>query len=484
MYCSKCGNKVEEGRRECPYCGASLVQAEIQPEGTSVQSAGVKNESAAGTVQPAEAAEAGTEAAVAFKQNGAPGLSYQPEHLPQSQQELKEYLTQLAQAEAAPVSASAVNHLVKSGFSTGAVVRFYGAGWISKQLYPFLQPGERVLALFHIQNRVALRGVRTFLTVTDRRIFRVDKYHIFMKTRIKGVSLSQITSIGAETEKNWFYSTFIGEKVQICAADGILKLRMVGCGKAQKLKQALTEYLAGVQVNPACSNSAYTNQAYANPAYTNPADTSRTKKSKKGLLIGLAAGVLVLGGAAYVAGSILTTESQTEEIKRESYGQADFRAENDSALASGETEPQETAAQETSAMYAQVPETEPDTALADTAVYSDDPVVAEWEEELAYIQNMSGIDRSQYVLEWSSESYVESRQMEGMSYDIARLAVNEIYARHGRMFQNEHLQAYFDSKPWYYGTIAPDQFDEGMLSELEKGNIQTIRQYMEQVKRQ
>ena len=478
MYCSKCGNKVEEGRRECPYCGASLVQAEIQPEGPSVQSAGVKNESAAGTVQPAEA-EAAMEAAVAFKQNGAPGLSYQSEHLPQSQQELKEYLTQLAQTEAAPASVSAVNHLVKSGFSTGAVVRFYGAGWISKQLYPFLQPGERVLALFHIQNRVALRGVRTFLTVTDRRIFRVDKYHIFMKTRIKGVSLSQITSIGAETEKNWFYSTFIGEKVQICAADDILKLRMVGRGKAQKLKQALTEYLAGVQVNPACSN-----QAYSNPAYTNTADTSRTKKSKKGLLIGLAAGVLVLGGAAYVAGSVLATESQTEEIKRESYGQADFRAKNETTLASGETEPQEAAVPETSAMYAQVPETEPDTALADTAVYSDDPVVAEWEEELAYIQDMSGIDRSQYVFEWSSVSYVEFGQLEGMNYDIARLAVNEIYARHGRMFQDEHLQAYFDSKPWYYGTIAPDQFDEGMLSELEKGNIQTIHQYMEQVKRQ
>lgn len=474
MYCSKCGNKVEEGRRECPYCGASLVQAEIQAAGTSVQSAGVKNQSAAVTVQPAEAAEAGTEAAVAFKQNGAPGLSYQPEHLPQSQQELKEYLTQLAQAEAAPASASAVNHLVKSGFSTGAVVRFYGAGWISKQLYPFLQPGERVLALFHIQNRVALRGVRTFLTVTDRRIFRVDKYHIFMKTRIKGVSLSQITSIGAETEKNWFYSTFIGEKVQICAADGILKLRMVGCGKAQKLKQALTEYLAGVQVNP----------AYSNTAYTNTADTSRTKKSKKGLLIGLAVGVLVLGGAAYVAGSVLATESQTEEIKRESYGQADIPTKNDFVPSAGEAETQENALPETSAVYAQVPESVPDTAPADTAFYSDDPVVAEWEEELAYIQDMSGIDRSQYVFEWSSVSYVEFGQLEGMSYDIARLAVNEIYARHGRMFQDEHLQVYFNSKPWYYGSIAPDQFDESLLSELEKENIQTIRQYMEQVKRQ
>lgn len=479
MYCSKCGNKVEEGRRECPYCGSSLVQAAPQTTGTSVRLGGAENQPVAGAVQSDKAAEATMEAAVAFKQNGAPGLSYQPEHLPQSQQELKEYLTQLAQAEAAPASASAVNHLVKSGFSTGAVVRFYGAGWISKQLYPFLQPGERVLALFHIQNRVALRGVRTFLTVTDRRIFRVDKYHIFMKTQIKGVSLSQITSIGAETEKNWFYSTFIGEKVQICAADGILKLRMVGSGKAQKLKQELTEYLADVQVNPACSNPAYTN-----PAYTNTADTSRRKKRRKELLIGLAVGVLVLGGAAYVAGSVLATESQTEEIKRESYGQADIPAKNDSAPSAGEAETQENALPETSAVYAQVPESVPDTAPADTAFYSDDPVVAEWEEELAYIQDMSGIDRSQYVFEWSSVPYVEFGQLEGMNYDIARLAVNEIYARHGRMFQDEHLQAYFNSKPWYYGSIAPDQFDEGMLSELEKGNIQTIRQYMEQVKRQ
>ena len=110
--------------------------------------------------------------------------------------------------------------------------------------------------------------------------------------------------------------------------------------------------------------------------------------------------------------------------------------------------------------------------------------MAEWEEELAYIQDMSGIDRSQYVFEWSSVSYVEFGQLEGMSYDIARLAVNEIYARHGRMFQDEHLQVYFNSKPWYYGSIAPDQFDESLLSELEKENIQTIRQYMEQVKRQ
>ena len=109
MYCSKCGNKVEEGRRECPYCGSSLVSAEAKSAGTPVQSTGAENQSVAGIVQPAGAAETIPEAAAASSQNGTPALLCQQEHLPQSQQELKEYLTQLAQAEAAPVSASAVN---------------------------------------------------------------------------------------------------------------------------------------------------------------------------------------------------------------------------------------------------------------------------------------------------------------------------------------------------------------------------------------
>lgn len=616
MYCSRCGNKVEDGRTECPYCGSSLVQA---PAGVPVQSEGMANQAAGAPVQPgATANQAATApgqpyaapetvaaAGAAPAQNGM-AYSAQPQMpLPQSRQELKEYLIELGKAESDPALASGMNHLVKSDFSTTAVLRYFGAGWISKQLYPFLQPGERVLALFHIQNRISLRGVRAFLTVTDRRIFRVDKYYILMKSRIKGVSLSQITSIGAEPAKNWFYSVFIGEKVQICAADGTLKLRMVGSGKAQKLKQALTEYLANIPaavpyhgavqgVNPGVNytNPAYTTPAYANPAYTNSAypnaaGTSKTKKSKKGLIIGLAAGVLVIGGAAaYVVSSEISNESRIEEIKGGQYSWSDitvgtafddffencsweaqktrlkglalvrvsgrcyyqeadtrrdfcsvtvqfwsdvdsrefgvdtitvngqlldddetdsfmqdvfinrgqiaaghyisYKAElpDDSALASSEPETQEAAVPETSSVYAPITEIEQDTAPAGNDFYSADPVVNEWEQELAYIQDMSGIDRSQYVLEWSSVSYVDYGQLDGMSYDIARLAVNEIYARHGRMFKDEHLQAYFDSKPWYYGSIAPDQFDEGALSELEKGNIQTIRQYMEEVKGQ
>lgn len=128
MYCSKCGNKVEEGRSECPYCGFRLVQAVPQFSETQAQSTGaVVQPAGIDVTHPLTAAENVREAA-ASTQNIASGSSHQSEHLPQSQQELKEYLTQLAQAESVPASASAVNHLVKSGFSTGAVVKFYGAG--------------------------------------------------------------------------------------------------------------------------------------------------------------------------------------------------------------------------------------------------------------------------------------------------------------------------------------------------------------------
>ena len=57
-----------------------------------------------------------------------------------------------------------------------------------------------------------------------------------------------------------------------------------------------------------------------------------------------------------------------------------------------------------------------------------------------------------------------------------RLARNEIYARHGRRFQNASLQAYFDSKSWYKGTIAPEDFDASILSNVEITNIERIKE--------
>jgi hypothetical protein len=58
------------------------------------------------------------------------------------------------------------------------------------------------------------------------------------------------------------------------------------------------------------------------------------------------------------------------------------------------------------------------------------------------------------------------------------LALNEIYARHGRRFNSAELQKYFDAQSWYHGTISPDRFDDNVLTETEEANVRTILSVM------
>lgn len=62
-------------------------------------------------------------------------------------------------------------------------------------------------------------------------------------------------------------------------------------------------------------------------------------------------------------------------------------------------------------------------------------------------------------------------------------ARNEIYARHGRIFTNQHLKERFEGFSWYLPAIEPEDFDESILSDVEKKNIEKIvaleKQYKE-----
>ncbi len=62
-----------------------------------------------------------------------------------------------------------------------------------------------------------------------------------------------------------------------------------------------------------------------------------------------------------------------------------------------------------------------------------------------------------------------------MSESQLRLARNEIYARHGRIFDSVDLRDYFESQSWYNGTIEPADFSESVLNEYEKANIKLIQ---------
>ena len=84
---------------------------------------------------------------------------------------------------------------------------------------------------------------------------------------------------------------------------------------------------------------------------------------------------------------------------------------------------------------------------------------------------------SQYFLPESDSRYLAMEELEGFTAADCRLARNELYARHGRRFNDENLQAHFDSCEWYQGTIAPEDFDESVLNEYELANRDLIVQY-------
>lgn len=82
-----------------------------------------------------------------------------------------------------------------------------------------------------------------------------------------------------------------------------------------------------------------------------------------------------------------------------------------------------------------------------------------------------------YILPDSDKRYLTQSDLEGLTDEELRIARNEIYARHGRLFNDQELQAYFDQQPWYKGTIPAEEFTQDMLNDYEVQNASLILEY-------
>lgn len=69
---------------------------------------------------------------------------------------------------------------------------------------------------------------------------------------------------------------------------------------------------------------------------------------------------------------------------------------------------------------------------------------------------------------------VDLKNKTAFQLDVMR---NEIYARYGRMFDDQRLRNYFEQQNWYEPTIKPADFSEDQLSPLEKQNAAYIWNY-------
>ena len=86
-------------------------------------------------------------------------------------------------------------------------------------------------------------------------------------------------------------------------------------------------------------------------------------------------------------------------------------------------------------------------------------------------------EENEYVLPDSANRKLKKSDLKGLSKEELRIARNEIYARHGRMFDDKNLQKYFDSQSWYEGTVPASEFPEDVLSSVEKKKVAFIRQF-------
>lgn len=88
------------------------------------------------------------------------------------------------------------------------------------------------------------------------------------------------------------------------------------------------------------------------------------------------------------------------------------------------------------------------------------------------------VSQKKYILPMSSKRKLKEKDLKKLGAKKLRIARNEIYARHGRMFQDQELQDYFDRKDWYTPRIAPEDFSDAVeLSKLERRNIAFIRKH-------
>ncbi len=91
-------------------------------------------------------------------------------------------------------------------------------------------------------------------------------------------------------------------------------------------------------------------------------------------------------------------------------------------------------------------------------------------------------EKTYFLLPNSNREPLKESDISDMTAQQLRLARNEIYARHGRKFQDQELQAYFNSQPWYAGFIEPEDFNENMLNDVERENAEILKKEEEKKK--
>ncbi len=87
----------------------------------------------------------------------------------------------------------------------------------------------------------------------------------------------------------------------------------------------------------------------------------------------------------------------------------------------------------------------------------------------------NNVPQGDFVFSNSDSAYLSSSQIDALSDSELQYAINEIYARRGRIFQDPQLNAYFNSKSWYEGKYNAEEFEKNVkFNTYEQKNLQLM----------
>ena len=100
--------------------------------------------------------------------------------------------------------------------------------------------------------------------------------------------------------------------------------------------------------------------------------------------------------------------------------------------------------------------------------------------DLAYDPDVYHSYYDDFILPESDRAYLTREDVaystDG-SEELTQQAINEIYARHGWIFGNDHYNKLFRGFEWYVPMYEPEKFDESWLNDYEKTNLSLLTQY-------
>lgn len=168
------------------------------------------------------------------------------------------------------------------------------------------------------------------------------------------------------------------------------------------------------------------------------------------MLVGLglvAGGVVTLGGDEAASKAAASAAAKTEPTEQKSSAPSEAQPIN---------------------ITVNVPESKQTTTTTTTAAPAPAPTPAP-----APAASSSG-----YMLPDSASRYYSYDELNSLSTWDLYIARNEVYARRGRRFRRDDLQAHFNSCSWYNGRYDPDYFDaniEPTFNACERANVDTMR---------